>query len=59
MSTFFGILFIIIGANAVIMVFSLSGSNQKAKKPSVNQTGVSSAKIYPLDLVSSKYKKAI
>ncbi len=32
MSTFFGILFIIIGINTVIMVFSLSGTSQKAGK---------------------------
>jgi hypothetical protein len=59
MTSFFTILFIILGVNAVLMIFSLSGTGQKAKKSSTSITDSSSTKIYPIDLISSKYKKAV
>jgi len=59
MISFFSILFIVIGVNAVLMIFSLSGSSQKAKKSSNTISDASPSKIYPIDLISSKYKKAV
>ncbi|WP_171037089.1 hypothetical protein [Maribacter algarum] len=48
-----------IGVNAVMMFFSLSGTNQKAKKPSNGISKTSISEINPIDLISSKYKKAV
>ncbi len=59
MTTFFTILFILIGINAIMMVFSLRGTNQATKKTATNISAASESKIYPLDLVSSEYKKAV
>ena len=59
MTTFFGILFIILGINAVLMFLSLGTTNQKAKKTSSNEISTSTTKIYPIDLITSKYKKVI
>lgn len=59
MTSFFTILFIILGVNAVLMIFSLSGTSQKTKKSSTSSSTSSPSKIYPIDLISSEYKKAV
>ena len=58
MITFFTILFIIIGVNAVMLFMSLNGVGQK-RKSSSRSSETSASKIYPIDLISSKYKKAV
>ena len=58
MITFFSILFIIIGVNAV-MLFINSNSFGKKTSSSVGITETSASKVYPLDMDSSKYKKAV
>jgi len=59
MTTFFTILSIIIGVNAVIMLFSLKGANQKAKKTTSEVSKTSITEINPIDLISSEFKKAV
>ncbi len=59
MMTFFTILFILIGANAVFMFFSLGGVSQKGRKNARNHSDAKASKVYPMDLISSKYKKAV
>ncbi|MGB5555097.1 MAG: hypothetical protein WBM83_10605 [Flavobacteriaceae bacterium] len=59
MMTFFTILFILIGINAVMMMFSLSGVDQGSKKSVSDTSDAQDSKIYPIDLISSKYKKAV
>jgi len=59
MMTFFTILLILIGANAIFMVFSLSGGSNGGKKLEGDVTKPASSKIYPLHTEASKYKKAI
>jgi len=55
--TFFTILSILIGLNIAIVVASLNSVNKKTKKPT---RVVSSPKvIYPIDLLTSGYKKAV
>lgn len=60
MITFFTILLILIGANGIFMVFSL-GSFQIGFKNQKKHTSesTSDSKVYPLNELSSKYKKAI
>lgn len=59
MATFFGILFILIGINAILLVFSVNRTGQKVENSAKDISESSTAKVYPLDLLSSKYKKAI
>ncbi len=58
MATFFVILFVLIAVNAALLLFSATNSDSKVNKGSAF-TDSEAAKIYPLDLDSSKYKKAI
>ncbi len=59
MMTFFSILFILIGINAMMMFFSFGNIGQKTKKSTKQTPNPSDSKIYPIDLISSKYKKAV
>ena len=59
MISFFTILLILIGANALFMVFSLSGVSNGRKNSWENTTKSTSSKVYPLHTLSSKFKKAI
>lgn len=59
MMTFFTILLILIGANAIFMVFSLSGVSNTNKKSLEEGEKDSSSKIYSLRSTSSKLKKAV
>lgn len=60
MIIFFTILLILIGANGVFMAFSLGGFQIKFKNQKKhNSEDISDSKVYPLNELSSKYKKAI
>ncbi|SHJ24572.1 hypothetical protein [Pseudozobellia thermophila] len=58
MMTFFTILLILIGANAVVMVLSLNGLSTEERKGNGNPVEQKSSNIYPLQDSSSKFKKA-
>ena len=55
MTIFLNILFILVIINAVLLVFSVNRNTSKAKKTAEQ----SSAKVYPLNIITTKYKKAI
>ncbi|MFH6602041.1 hypothetical protein ACEZ3G_01020 [Maribacter algicola] len=59
MMTFFSVFFILIGINAIMMFFSLTGIDQKTKKSDSTASKASESQIYPMDLASSEYKKAV
>jgi uncharacterized alpha/beta hydrolase family protein len=59
MISFFSILFILIGINAVIMFFSLNSVDSKEQDRQNTASASDDAKIYPIDLLPSKYKKAM
>lgn len=59
MTTFLTILFILLGINGVMMFFSLNSVKQNARKLSKNATKSNTSKIYPIDLITPKYKKAV
>lgn len=59
MMTFFTILLILIGANAVIMVLSLNGVSTEGRKGNEEVEESKPSKIYPLSRPSSKFKKAV
>lgn len=58
MITFFTILFIILGINVAMMIFSLNTAGQK-KKTSTDEAKSQTTEIFPIELLSSKYKKAV
>ena len=59
MMIFFTTLLILVGANALFMVFSLSGfSNRSANTGAKSKSGSLSATDYPFPSDSSKFKKA-
>lgn len=57
--TFFTIFLILIGLNAVIMLTSMQSVNRKAKKPAQKFTEAPTSIIYPIDLLTTNYKKAV
>lgn len=59
MMTFFTILLILVGANALFMVFSLNSVSSGGKKTEENTSKDVSSKVYPLNSLSSKFKKAV
>ena len=59
MLSFFTILLILIGANALFMVFSLTGISNGGKKSGKPIAKSGSSKVYPFQNISSKFKKAV
>lgn len=59
MTSFFTILFILLGANAFFMFFGINGSSQKIIKTKNDASDSSASKVYPIDLASSEFKKAV
>jgi hypothetical protein len=58
MVTFFSIFFVLIAVNAFLLLFSARNSNMGSADNNASEES-HSAKIYPLDLEPSKFKKAI
>ncbi len=59
MLSFFTILLILVGANAIFMVFSLTGIFIGRKKSNETVTKSGSAKVYPLKNLFNKFKKTV
>lgn len=58
MILFFTLLFVIVGVNAVMLMIRFNGSGQKSTS-STGKSKISASEIYPLNTISSKYKKAV
>ncbi|QWX82767.1 hypothetical protein H0I23_09840 [Cellulophaga sp. HaHaR_3_176] len=56
MVTFFSILFILIGINAALLLFSV---NRSSKKQQRTITNMYSTPTYPLNSIEPKYQKAV
>jgi len=59
MTTFLTIVLLLVCINAVLMLVSLYSVNKKASTTTKNVSDATISKIYPLDLVTSKYNKAV
>ncbi|WP_190809400.1 hypothetical protein [Flagellimonas sp. S3867] len=59
MTTFFGILFILLVINAVLLIFSVNGASEKFKKPVIKISEASITKISPDQHSDAAYKKAV
>ncbi|WP_419214139.1 hypothetical protein ACNR9Q_08300 [Maribacter sp. X9] len=59
MMTFLTIFLVLIGINVAMVVASLLSVAQKSKKSSQQLSKQPTSVIYPLDLLTSSYKKAV
>lgn len=59
MTTFFTILIILVCINTAMMIVSLYGTNKNSRKVSNDLPDAKISKIYPLDLTTGNYKKAV
>ena len=59
MMTFFTILVVLIGLNVAMVVASLQNASKKSKKPTKMVAEDNRSIIYPIDLITSNYKKAV
>ncbi|GGD56625.1 hypothetical protein [Muriicola marianensis] len=59
MTTFFTIFFILIAVNAGLLTFSVVMNKRRQAEISGDRNDAAQEKVYPLDLSSSEYRKAI
>ena len=59
MITFFSILFVLLGINAVLLIFSVNGASQRIKKPLEKFSENSVPKLFPQQYSDREYKKAV
>lgn len=59
MMTFLTILLVLVGINIAMAVVSLLSVSQKSKTSSQKLSSESTSVIYPLDLLTTSYKKAV
>ncbi|PCJ98429.1 MAG: hypothetical protein COA50_02695 [Flavobacteriaceae bacterium] len=59
MVTFFSLLLVLLGINAILLIFSVNRTNGKVRKTrsSISKTPIT--QIYPINLAPTNYKKAI
>ncbi|SMC61483.1 hypothetical protein [Cellulophaga tyrosinoxydans] len=59
MLTFFSILLVLVGLNAALLLFSVNSNKKRTQKTNSNIADYSPTKIYPLNIIEAKYKKAV
>jgi len=59
MTTFFTIFFILVLVNAALLIFSIAQTGRKSDNVSNDVSELSQNTIYPLDLSTPDYRKAI
>lgn len=59
MMTFFTILVVLIGLNVAMVLASLQNASKKSKRPTKMVSEDNRSVIYPIDLITSNYKKAV
>ncbi|SKB26698.1 MULTISPECIES: hypothetical protein [Maribacter] len=59
MMTFLTIFLVLVGINIAMVVVSLLSVSQKSKQSSQELSNQHTSVIYPLDLLTSSYKKAV
>ncbi|ADV47723.1 hypothetical protein Celal_0379 [Cellulophaga algicola DSM 14237] len=59
MVTFFSVLLILVGLNAFLLLFSVNSNKKRIEKKDINLPEISTENIYPLNILETKYKKAV
>lgn len=57
--TFFTIFLVLIGINVAMMLVSMKSVSKKTTKTTAEISDLPTSAIYPLDLLTSSYKKAV
>lgn len=57
--TFFTILLVLIGLNVAMVIASLQNASKKSKRPTKMISEENQSVIYPINLITSNYKKAV
>lgn len=59
MVTFISILLILVGINAALLLFSVNGNKKTKQQNQPTIAKMYNTPIYPLNIIESKYKKAV
>ncbi|WP_420601644.1 hypothetical protein [Flagellimonas sp.] len=59
MTTFFGIFFVLLAINAILLIFSVNGAGNGLKKTTRKISETSITKLFPQESSETKYKKAV
>jgi len=59
MVTFFSILLVLLGVNAFLLFFSVNYNAKRSQKNSVQLSEDTTTKLYPLNSLETKFKKAV
>lgn len=59
MVTFFSIMFILIGINAFLLFFSVNKNAKRTQHDARKTAEIQGSKIYPLNIMEPKLKKAV
>ncbi|SHG17061.1 hypothetical protein SAMN04488116_0067 [Flagellimonas flava] len=59
MITFFGLLFVLLAINAILLIFSVNGASERFRKPIQRISEKSVTKLLPRDRSETEYKKAV
>ena len=59
MIAFFSILFILLGINAMLLIFSVNGARERFSKPIRKISESTVTKFLPKESAETKYKKAV
>ncbi|PIB30677.1 MULTISPECIES: hypothetical protein [Maribacter] len=59
MMTFFIILLVLITLNVAMVIASLQNASKKSKRPTKMVSEENQSVIYPINLITSNYKKAV
>jgi len=59
MTVFFGILFSLIGVNALLLIFSVNGAKEGFQKKIKKASDTATTKLFPQQISEGEYKEAV
>jgi len=59
MTIFLTILFILLGINAILLIFSVNGAKERFTKPLQRLSENSTTKLFPREAIETEYKEAV
>lgn len=59
MTVFLTILFVLLGINAILLIFSVNGAKERFIKPIKKLSETSTPKLFPNEVVKTEYKEAV
>ena len=59
MTVFLTILFVLLGINAILLIFSVNGAKERFTKPLQRLSENSTTKLFPREAIETEYKEAV